>query len=247
MTNRATKFYDFALTGNGSQVILAEGSYYKILSSTGAVEVQRDGGSAASPLLAGQGERESEFKRLTIRDRSGAGNVGVLIVSDGQFIDDRITGEVSTIDGGKARTLAGNAFIYAVAAGPSVGNLSQAQLWNPAGSGRNLILKAFSLGANAAGLMRSGFQNTAIATLAVPAAVSKLSNGAVGLGQVRTAVPAASSVANPSLSFYVLANTMLPVQMQEQIVIVPGTGFTVESTGVNVQIICNFEWTEESQ
>ena len=67
-----------------------------------------DGGSSLSPLYAGQGQRK-EFQRLTVTDKSGAANVVLIIVADDDFIDDRITGEVSVIDGSKARTKTGAA------------------------------------------------------------------------------------------------------------------------------------------
>lgn len=89
MTSRAAQIYDFTLTAGGVQTILAEGSYYRILSSTGTLEVRRDGGSRLGPISAGQGERD-EFQRLTLRDLSGAPNSGFVIVADGTFVDDTV-------------------------------------------------------------------------------------------------------------------------------------------------------------
>lgn len=86
---RATQTYDFTLTAGGSQVLNVEGSFYRIQSATGNVEVRRDGGSVLGPLTVGQGER-AEFRRLTLRDLSGGANSGRILVADGSFIDDTV-------------------------------------------------------------------------------------------------------------------------------------------------------------
>lgn len=87
---KSTQLYDFTLTANGSQVILADANFYKILTATGDVAITRDGGSTVRPMRAGRGEREVDFQRLTIRDISGAPNSGTIVVGDSNFIDDTI-------------------------------------------------------------------------------------------------------------------------------------------------------------
>jgi hypothetical protein len=87
---KATQLYDFTLVANGSQVILADANFYKVLTSTGDLKITRDGGSTVRPMRAGRGEREVEFQRLTITDISGATNSGTIVVGDSNFIDDTI-------------------------------------------------------------------------------------------------------------------------------------------------------------
>ena len=140
---RAAKIYDFSMAAGGVSVILANGGYYKILSSLGAVEVTRGGGSRVQ-LQAGQGERE-EFTRLTIKDASGALNSGLVLVGEGSFIDDRVSGEVSVISGERARVLSGVSFYAAVYAAANPGFFSHAQLVNPSGSGKNLMVEQVTL------------------------------------------------------------------------------------------------------
>ena len=96
------KEYDIALTAGGIQVLLAEGAYFRIQSSTGPITIDIDGLGVLPGLLAGQGIARTPFKRLTLRDVSGAPNVGKLLVSSEEFIDNRTFG-VSTLD---AATLA---------------------------------------------------------------------------------------------------------------------------------------------
>lgn len=87
---KSTQLYDFTLSANGSQVILADANFYKVLTSTGDLQITRDGGSTVRPMRAGRGEREVPFQRLTIRDISGASNSGTIVVGDSNFIDDTI-------------------------------------------------------------------------------------------------------------------------------------------------------------
>lgn len=87
---KSTQLYDFTLAANGSQVILADANFYKILTATGDVAITRDGGSTVRPMRAGRGEREVDFQRLTIRNISGAPNSGTIVVGDSNFIDDTI-------------------------------------------------------------------------------------------------------------------------------------------------------------
>lgn len=91
------KEYDFNLTAGGFAVILAEGTYFRVQSSTGALSILVDGMGELPGLLAGQGIKDTPFKRLTLRDVSGAANVGKLLVSNEEFIDNRTYG-VNSLD-----------------------------------------------------------------------------------------------------------------------------------------------------
>lgn len=90
MGNKVTTLYDFTLTANGSQEILADADFYKVLTSSGDLSITRDGGSTIKPLRAGRGERNVPFLRLMVRDLSGAPNSGTILVGDSDFIDDTI-------------------------------------------------------------------------------------------------------------------------------------------------------------
>jgi hypothetical protein len=87
---KSTQLYDFTLAAGGSQVILADANFYKVLTSTGDLKITRDGGSTVRPMRAGRGEREVDFQRLTVTDISGAPNSGTIVVGDSNFIDDTI-------------------------------------------------------------------------------------------------------------------------------------------------------------
>ena len=87
---KTTSLYDFTLTANGTFVVLADANFYKVLTSTGDIQVTRDGGATIKPLRAGRGERNVPFQRLVIKDISGAPNSGTILVGDSDFIDDTI-------------------------------------------------------------------------------------------------------------------------------------------------------------
>lgn len=91
------KEYDFNLAANGSAVILTTGEYFRIQSSNGAVSVSIDGLGELPGLLAGQGISNTPYQRLTLRDVSGAANVGKILVANDAFIDNRTYG-VNALD-----------------------------------------------------------------------------------------------------------------------------------------------------
>lgn len=227
---RSAKIYDFTLTAGGAFVLPVEGSYYRIISSTGAVEVKRDGGSGVGPIYAGQGERDEEFKRLTLIDKSGAANTGYIVVSDGTFVDDRITGEVSVIDGGLARTITNSAFIgYGIVTPATTTNNGGLQIWNNAAiGGKNIVVEQMSFYSNVANTgVNMNLQNTALTTLFNPAR-SKLGNGADStIAQVRSQEGTAWSATILGVLFVDTANKTMPFIPKEPIVIPPQWGLVI--------------------
>lgn len=86
------KAYDFTLSAGGSQAILAGGEYFRILSSTGALDVTVEGKGTMPDLLAGQAIKGLPFSRLVLRDKSGAPNTGFILVASSEFVDNRMFG-----------------------------------------------------------------------------------------------------------------------------------------------------------
>src|SRR5688500_10394922 len=132
MTTTA-KIYSLVIPASGSFPLLTSGDYFKGLSATGAFETTGDTFRTLGAILAGQGLEGVAFSRLTFRDTSGASNTLRVLIAGDKFIDDRITGEVSMIDGGKARTISNAAFAWANGCGPIAAKFSAAQLYNPIG------------------------------------------------------------------------------------------------------------------
>ena len=90
------KSYDFTLSAGGAIALLVEGSYFRIQSATGAVDVTVEGTGTLPGLLTGQGLKDTPFKRLVIKDVSGSANTGSILVASQEFIDNRTYG-VTTI------------------------------------------------------------------------------------------------------------------------------------------------------
>lgn len=84
------KVYDFACAANGQFNLLVQGDSYLVLTASNAVSVSREGGSELDGLVAGQGEDDVEFTRLSIRDKTGLGSTGTILVSSGEFVDKRL-------------------------------------------------------------------------------------------------------------------------------------------------------------
>lgn len=89
-----TQIYTLIIGANASARLMVAGTLFKLLSATGTVRVDGDFGSV-SPIRAGQGLQDSKFSELLFTDSSGAQNTITVAVGDKNFIDTRVTGEVT--------------------------------------------------------------------------------------------------------------------------------------------------------
>lgn len=246
MTNRAAKIYEFTLAANGSFEILAEGSFYKLLSAADQVAVSRNGGSELAPLRVGQGEENTEFTRITVRDMSGSANYGSIVIADNGFIDDRISGEVSVIDGEKSRSLAGTLFSAIPSTVAVAGQYPYAQLWNPAGSGKNLIVQQILLSTSSAAPITLTFGTVARSlNMTATHAKNKKAGAAIGLAQVRSE-NSASYITSQFWAGYCVANQIIQWKPSGPLIVPPGYGLDAVTNLVNSTILAAFEWYEET-
>lgn len=248
---KSARIYDFTLTAGGSFQLNTEGSYVRIMSATGMVELVTDT-FRIGPIQAGQGTKGQPFKRLTINDRSGAGNVGTVLVADADFIDQTILGSVNVIDGGKARTLALQTFMSNQNGGvPAAGIYSNQALKNPAGSGKNLIIKTIcvsgqnatlvNFGRFAVGLTNTGFDNSGIS--------KNFSSVAASVGVVQSDVTNYNTPYSTSLlgQMAIVANGRDAYKFDEPVIVTPGQCLRISSNTPAIAISGGFEWFEESQ
>lgn len=89
------QIYNFSMPANGSFQLLAEGSYFRILTALGNVNVIGDSFGKLGPINRGQGLEEMPYKRLIIEDVSGSINSGTILVSESNFIDQTLYGSIS--------------------------------------------------------------------------------------------------------------------------------------------------------
>ena len=242
---RAANIYTLSLTANQTKEILADAGMYKVLSLTGTIRINRTNGNALTPMLAGQGERE-DFQRISVTDLSGAANTVVILVADKDFIDDRVYGEVSVIDGEKARTLAGGMYMGTCASAAVVAQLAHCQLWNPIPT-KNLIVTQLSVMSTSLSQIGIGFYNVALATDNTATSIQNKKQGApAASAQSRAAASAASLISVVGQTLYVLANVTQPWPIKGAIVVPPSQGLTLYSGTVNQSMVANFEWFEEA-
>ena len=241
---RAARIYDFTLTAGGTFTLLVEGSYYRLLASTGAIEVRREDGSVVGPIQAGQGEQNQEFKRLTLVDKSGSNNIGTIVVADNTFVDTRTTGEVSVIDGGKARSLAGNAFSGYAGSNILAANNSHTQLWNPTTT-KNIILEQLIVTVSGISGVFLRASTVACTTLGSNAENKKL-GGAATVMQLRNQQNATPLGVGNLAALTISANTPFLYSPKEPIVIPPNSGLIVLASTQAVGIDSVFEYFEES-
>lgn len=97
--SKTFRYYDFTLTAGASQVILVDAAYFRVQSATGPVDITVEGFGTLPGMLVGQGIKDTPFKRIVIKDVSGAANVGTILVASQEFVDNRTYG-VNTISGG---------------------------------------------------------------------------------------------------------------------------------------------------
>lgn len=95
MSSIQLQIYDFAMAAGGSFPLPVAGSYFRILTTTGDVDVIGDTFGRLGPINRGQGLADKQYGRLTIQDRSGAPNSGTILVSDANFIDQTLYGSIS--------------------------------------------------------------------------------------------------------------------------------------------------------
>lgn len=154
MSLKPTKIYPLTIGAYEALPLMVQGSYFKILSATGMVNVTGDTFGTVEALQAGQGLRGQDFGRLVVRDSSGGSNMVRLLIGDDQFIDDRISGEVVVIEGNKGRSIAGKAFtITSLFGAASVGNVNQSAIYNPVGSGARIVVNNIVVGTSQGGKM----------------------------------------------------------------------------------------------
>lgn len=244
---KPAQIYTYTIPANGSVRILVEGSFIKILACTGAVAISGDFGTLG-PILAGQGQKDSPSKSYAVNDLSGAVNMVRVLIADSGFIDDRISGEVSVIDGGKFRTIAGTAFqatcgtVSDATTGPAV------YLQNPIGSGKNIIVKSLRVSLSVASEYLLVWVNSVTGADNSAAGIVSKSNSGIFTSKIYTHTTGASSAGtlNALVTALLSANQVDTIVFSEPIVIRPGNQIMLKASGVSNFMKPSFECFEES-
>jgi hypothetical protein len=185
---------------------------------------------------------------------NGAGNatMTLMLMDSGRGGSRRQPGVVQVIDSDRATTESGMAFMGLNSTGiPGAGNYGTILLWNPAGSGREVVLESayIELGATAS-QMCAGIV-TATTGASAGTVPSKLSGGVNSLSQVWTG----SIGTDPQGTLIPTKTAWLPnvaangegvLKPKRPFVLLPGTGFLIGARTPNALFYGVFEFWEKT-
>lgn len=243
--------YDLNIPVGGSQAIDVAGDRVQFLSATdpfAVIEVRPNFAQGNITLKPGQGMRFSEqVQRWVVFNKGTVALTGMLIIGTGDFFDQRISGTVDVIDGGKARTLGGIAMMgYAMRPAVAAQN-SRVQLWNPAGSGKRLCVEAVTTVSGNAAENVNFIGSTVALAATIQYGVSKLLGGTASVVAINTdSVVGIAPTVGILHSMTMAAASSQSFKFTEPIIVMPGNGLTGWSTVVNADLGMTYEWYEES-
>jgi hypothetical protein len=209
-------------TGGGETVYLKPGQAYKM--------------AGAAPVMA----------RWTIANLKGEGTIiGQVLMGEGEFSDNRVSGSVEVIDGGKARTYANVAFMGNLFQAGQANNFSAVQLFNPAGSAKNLVVQQIGMtSGNSASGFGISFYNAQLPTVGAYGK-SKKSGGPDSVARMASGIVAAV----PGTTLCGIDTATKNCKFTEPLVIAPGWGAVVTNvtlaTDTGANLSATFEYYEE--
>lgn len=167
---------------------------------------------------------------------------GIVIIGDGELTDNQIAGTVSVVNGELVRVKAGGAFIGLSYDGPTAGQYSHAQIWNPAASGKNVFLTKATAYTGAVSTVQIKSSTTAIGATSSVLSSKKL--GAAGPSSELRSVSNAALLGTQIGSFTTNADAR-DIPFSEPILIPPGYGIITVPQVVNVMMWTTYQWIEE--
>lgn len=155
-----------------------------------------------------------------------------------------ISGNVNIVDNSQIRTLAGYGFLANVSQSPLAANNAHTQLYNPPGSGKNLVIESFSLSSDLAGQIYSGHYNVPL-TNQLPAGpqFNKYSNGG-GSVALRCNQNNVGILLMPHMTSLVVANQQIVVNFRAPVIIAPGDGYCSVAGTLGASMNTTFEFYE---
>jgi len=156
-------------------------------------------------------------------------------------------GSVSVVDDGKARTLAGVAFVCAAGVGAVAATYTSVQIYNPPASGKNLFIENLTVASDVAGGV--GMRRNNVPLLSLPQDIAnKYIGQPIASGKWYYDNTAGIPGFGPYLYLAQLqaSVTAPPVQLREPLLLVPGEGVSVTHNVVNTLLYVNAEILEET-
>jgi hypothetical protein len=252
--------FDITVASTGAFPVHAAGRYIKYLAgNNGGGDtslVVTPGGQGGSKIVLQPGQayrvapdRPTPDSWTLANSAGGAPIIGKVVIGDGRIDDNTFSGVVQTVDGGKARTLNNTAFIAGAPSGSASGQFGELLLWNPAASGKRMVIEALSaLGQDSIGALLFEPVNSQLITTLAQYGQPKLFGGSPSVagvykGNTGVTLPAASTI-------FILGgigggNTQGVMKLVEPWIIPPGWGLLVQGNVVGAGISAYFEWYEE--
>lgn len=167
-------------------------------------------------------------------------------ICSGEAGSDSVLGIVQVINGEQQRVKNGQAFAAQSIQVGSAGNYSQCELWNPAASGKNLIVTSVDVRTNTAGgSVVLGYINAAIGLANATVINKKAGDTSVAVGQLRNGTRPDNPL-DPFMVFWIgTANQTLPIKLSEPLIITPGWGLATFTALQNQDLQVGAQWIEE--
>lgn len=245
----------FKITGTEETLIRVKaGAVYfrSAVLSAGATDetiiVTAQGNAETLILEPGQGcPVDGQITEWRVRSLGGIGTIeGKLVFGNAGFTDNRlqVAGAVEVIDGGKARTIAGTAFLQYGTCSEVASQWAHVQIWNPAGSGRNVIVKAIDYSSSQNSAIGLVNYTAGLPTATGQASLSKRLDGSSVVSVWKENV-AGGYRGQIVWGVQVAAGITYSKVFQEPIVIVPGRGLTFANLTAGCNLTINAELFEE--
>lgn len=238
-----------AFSAGEVKTFLIQGEYLEILEAAYPIDVammDRSGAQLSTMRNAEASYFSRPGKYEVIQVTSEKAQTVRLFVGSGDAGTRRTSGDVSVIDGGKSRTFANVAFSAVPSCGPVTGQQARCQLWNPAGSGKRLVISQIFVGSSFQNTLYLLGSNVALTALTGTLAVSKLIGGASGVAELRRDNTINTPVGNYSGVLAVAGTSVSGYKLTEPLVLNPGFGLMLWTTVVASDIYGTFEYIEES-
>lgn len=226
------------------------GGYFEVLDAVYPVTVNLIGRNGEIKGIMRNAEasfylREGDFQTITIE--SPMAQTVRFAYGSSEAGTRRTAGIVQVVDGSRAIVDSGVGFVgYAESPGVAAMN-SQVQLWNPAGSGKKLIVKSLFLTANAARIYTVRYNNAALGVVSgfSPPKCKLIGSPAVTVAETRhrnTNAVIDGTLLGPVV--YVMANDSKAFHFNEPLIVLPGNGLNVAASAVNETAHCTFDFYE---
>lgn len=245
------EIYDISIAPGQVRDIFVNGSYVYFYSGSAGgadatITVNQDSRGQRVLLMPGQAYRMPDGQvgtRWLIGNHKGEGTiVGRLVIGSGELTDNRVTGSVEVIDGGKYRTMAGQVFGWRASFGALPSNYSFGQIFNPAGSGKRLLVKSYSA---SGGNVIVGWAQAEIGA-ELGSIGNKLSGGSASVCRSRKLQQTSASLAGAGFAQVGQIQSGATFIEPEPIVINPGHGFVIATDAPGQEVVMTAHFVEEA-